>query len=150
MKKIAGLVLIIFTFCWLIAFAARPVEKSAEEWFDQGNQNYSLNQYQQAIEDYTNAIDLKPQFAGAYDSRGNAYQKLNRWDQAIQDYTKAIEINPQYANAYYQRGNTYEQLNQKEKAIESYRLFIKYADPNIRGKDIEAIKERILFLSDGK
>ncbi|MCU4139364.1 MAG: hypothetical protein MW690_001296 [Methanophagales archaeon] len=53
-----------------------------------------LNEYEQAIEDFSKAIELNPNYAGAYYNRGIAYAKLNQHERAIEDYNKAIELNP--------------------------------------------------------
>ena len=49
-----------------------------------------LGQYQRAIEDYNEAIRLKPDYAMAYSNRGIAYSKLGQYQRAIEDYNKAI------------------------------------------------------------
>src|SRR5215204_1440714 len=53
--------------------------------------------YDEAIREYTKAIELNPQFAEAYYNRGIAYSDKKEYDAAIQDYTKAIELNPRFA-----------------------------------------------------
>lgn len=60
-----------------------------------------------AINDYTKAIEINPNYAEAYYSRGKVYDKQRNLPQAISDYTKAIEINPNYADAYDARGFAY-------------------------------------------
>ena len=56
-----------------------------------------------AISDYTKAIEINPLYAHAYNNRGTCYYQhflgillddLGRKEDAIKDYTKAIEINP--------------------------------------------------------
>jgi tetratricopeptide (TPR) repeat protein len=48
----------------------------------------------QAIADYTKAIESNSRYADAYVSRGIVYQAKGDKDRAIADYTKAIEIDP--------------------------------------------------------
>jgi len=57
-----------------------------------------------AIQDFSKAIELSPNYTDAYISRGNAKADFKDYRGAIQDYTKAIELNPNIANAYYHRG----------------------------------------------
>ena len=51
-----------------------------------------FEKYQQAIEDYTSAIKLKPDFFEAYRMRGNIYDKLGNHQQALADYAKHDEL----------------------------------------------------------
>ena len=85
-----------------------------------------------AVEHYTEAIDLNPEFAEAYTNRGNAYAKKSEFDAAIQDYNKAIELNPEYPKAYYNRGVTYADKGEFDTAIQDYNTAIdlnpEYAD----------------------
>jgi tetratricopeptide (TPR) repeat protein len=87
---------------------------------NRGNTYARLNEQERAIEDYSKAIELNPNFADAYNNRGSAYAGLNEHRRAIEDYNKAIELNPNYAKAYYNRGTAYYGLNEHEQAIEDY------------------------------
>jgi len=74
-----------------------------------GNAKYSKGDLDGAIADYTKAIELKPDVAGAYGNRGAAKQIKGDLDGAIADYTKAIELKPDHedlAAAYTARGLT--------------------------------------------
>ena len=62
--------------------------------------------YEQAISDYTRAIELNPDYIEAYNNRGVAYSVHNH-KKAISDYDRAIELNPDYIEAYNNRGNSY-------------------------------------------
>jgi tetratricopeptide (TPR) repeat protein len=95
-------------------------ELAAYVYNNRANAYYELAQYQQAIADYDQAIDLNPAYAKAYNNRANAYYELAQYQQAIADYDQAIDLNPSYAEAYNNRGNAYADLGQYEQAIESY------------------------------
>jgi tetratricopeptide (TPR) repeat protein len=106
--------------------------REAEEERQRQQVYYDKRNYDQAIEDYSKAIELNPQYADAYSNRGNAYYDKRNYDQAIEDYSKAIELNPQYAIAYYNRGNAYYNKRNYDQAIEDYSKAIElnpqYAD----------------------
>ena len=79
-----------------------------------------LGQYQLAIEDYNEAIPLKPDLAETYNRRGNVYDKLGQYQSAIEDYNEAIRLKPDLVGAYNNRGNLYDKLGQYQLAIEDY------------------------------
>ena len=69
---------------------------------------YNLGQYQRAIEDYSAAIRLKPDYALAYYNRGCVYIKNpDQYKQAIEDFNKAIHLKPDYVEAYNNLGGIY-------------------------------------------
>ncbi|MEL6526262.1 MAG: tetratricopeptide repeat protein, partial [Chloroflexota bacterium] len=78
-------------------------ELTAEEWFNRGYENEKTNT-QDAERFYTKAIELKPDYANAYNNRGVVREAQGDESGAIADYTKAISLKPDYAMAYYNRG----------------------------------------------
>ena len=99
----------------------RSATKTASDYFDRGNVKYYLEDYQGAIEDYTQAIRLKPDLAEAYYNRGLAKSDLGDKQGAIADFNEAIRLKPDYANAYNNRGLAKSDLGDKQGAIEDYR-----------------------------
>ena len=63
---------------------------------NRGNAFAKLGWKEEAIKDYTKAIELNPEYALAYNNRGKALEDLGERAEAIKDYTKAIELDPQY------------------------------------------------------
>jgi tetratricopeptide (TPR) repeat protein len=84
-----------------------------------------LGDTKKAIEDYTSAINLKPNFAYAYNNRGNAYLDLGDAKKAIADYNRAIAIDPKYALAYKNRGDAYLKLGEKAAAKKDFQTAAK-------------------------
>lgn len=70
--------------------------------------NNRLNQnFDQSINDSTEAILLKPNYSEAYFSRGVAYSLKHEHAKAISDLNEAIRLNPKVSNYYQARGMTY-------------------------------------------
>lgn len=62
----------------------------AEAYYNRGNTHATLNEYDRAIADYTQAITIDPNLVQAYNKRGLTYHKLGRYEEALADYTQAI------------------------------------------------------------
>ncbi len=98
---------------------------SAETYFTWGNTKYHLGDYKGAITDYTQAIHLKPDSAGAYLNRGLAKDDLGQHLAAIADYDILIRLKPDDADAYNNRGNSKYKLGQHFAAIADYDIAIR-------------------------
>ncbi len=78
-----------------------------DAFFNRGNANFSLKNYKYAIEDYNEAIRLKPDFAEAFGVRGIAKAELGQYADAIKDYDEAIRLKPDFAEAFVNRSTAY-------------------------------------------
>ena len=76
-------------------------------YYNLGLDEYRSRHYDQAVADYTRALQINPNYAGAYYGRGVAYRHLAKYPEAIADYTHALQINPKFAYAYYSRATVY-------------------------------------------
>jgi tetratricopeptide (TPR) repeat protein len=63
-------------------------------------------QYDEAIDEFTKAIDANVKDPGGYINRGIANRASGRFEDAIADFTKAINAAPDDEIAYRERGNT--------------------------------------------
>ena len=77
------------------------MSKKAIKLFKQGNIHLTKNEFDRAIEAYTQAIALNPDFAEAFNHRGMAYGNKGEFDRAIPDFNQAIALNPKNANALF-------------------------------------------------
>jgi tetratricopeptide (TPR) repeat protein len=55
---------------------------------------YDLGKYEQAIQDFSKAIEVAPGLETLYFNRGSVYYHLGKYTQVIQDSSKAIELTP--------------------------------------------------------
>ncbi len=99
----------------------RKIESEAAIHLFKGVAYVLKGKYDEAISDFTKAIEINPKFADAYFSRGAAFGIKCQHDQAISDYNKAIEINPKYAKAYNNRGIIHINKGNKEKACSDWK-----------------------------
>src|SRR4030042_3305654 len=80
---------------------------TAAEYIERGNVVFDKGKYDEAIREYSKAIELDPDNAVAWNNRGLAYLYKEQYDLAIADYVKAIELDPWSVMAYAGRGNAY-------------------------------------------
>lgn len=83
-----------------------------------GGCEYNLNNYVSALEYYSEAIELKPDYAEAIRNRGSTYASILEYDKALKDYSAAIKLVPNESDAFKFRGYVYLKLNNREKACE--------------------------------
>lgn len=83
---------------------------------------FAENNYEKAIELYTEAMMLNPTAALLYAKRGQVYLQLKKPNACIRDCNRAIELNPDSAAAHKFRGRAYQLLGKFEKAATDLRL----------------------------
>ncbi|XP_012470772.1 serine/threonine-protein phosphatase 5 isoform X2 [Gossypium raimondii] len=101
----------------------------AEEIKVQANEAFKANKYGQAIDLYTQAIELNSQNAVYWANRAFAHTKLEEYGSAIQDATKAIEVDPKYSKGYYRRGAAYLAMGKFKEALKDFQQ-VKKICPN--------------------
>ena len=85
-----------------------PEEPHDAAGFNEMGNRYSRNGvYEQAIENYSKAIELEETFAEAYFNRGVSNYELGLYQEAIADLTRAIDLNPTDDNYYGRRALAY-------------------------------------------
>lgn len=89
----------------------------AEAEFYLGVGLHGENQPSAAIEHYSAAIRLKPEFAEAYFNRAIAKADLGMFSEAIEDYDRAIESRPKFVKAYVNRGHIKTRLGRLKEAV---------------------------------
>jgi tetratricopeptide (TPR) repeat protein len=109
----------------LFLFLSPVYAQSVVDYVQIGNSSYAKGKYDQAIEAYTKAIDIDPDFAKAYDNRGAAYAQEGNLSSAISDFTMAIANNPNDAEAYNNRGRAYAKLGDYVPAVSDFTKAIK-------------------------
>jgi tetratricopeptide (TPR) repeat protein len=77
---------------------------------------HKLGQHDRAIQDFDEAIRLKPDDAYAFYFRGSDYFALDQYARAIQDYDEAIRLKPDYAYGFYSRGLAEKMMGNTEAA----------------------------------
>jgi tetratricopeptide (TPR) repeat protein len=82
-----------------------------------------------AIDYLTKAINERPDYADAYESRAVAYSFIGQYQLAIEDYNKSINLKPA-SKLFRKRAEAYSSLGRYENAIEDYTLVISLEPDN--------------------
>jgi tetratricopeptide (TPR) repeat protein len=130
---------------------------------------WSIGDYNKAIKFYNRAIQLKPDYAAAFNNRAMLFYQSGFFDDendkakektkinirnAVADLTEAIKIRPFDAVYYLNRGVFHSRLGEHKEAIEDFSNAIKYASDalrdrlytevlilNLRGKEYTELKD---------
>jgi tetratricopeptide (TPR) repeat protein len=102
---------------WSFAGCAAAHNAEAREHFSRGLDYRAQRQSDLAIEEFTKAIELDPQYELAYYNRGLAYYFEGDLARSLADLDKAIEIDPNNAYWHFDRGFIYLEFGDTEKGI---------------------------------
>ena len=72
----------------------------ADEYLWRGNSFEKLGQHQEAIADYTRAIEVYPDYFDSYYNRAEVYSIIGKNNESLNDLNKAIEIDIYSSDAY--------------------------------------------------
>lgn len=93
-----------------------PTE-AEEQHLHNGIAYLEQGRFDEAISEFTAALETYPRYPDAYCNRGGAYGMLGQWDKAISDLSKAIELAPNWALPYSNRGWVYISVGEIERGI---------------------------------
>ncbi|KMQ59479.1 hypothetical protein ACM46_20535 [Chryseobacterium angstadtii] len=98
--------------------------QTATEYFDSGKSKQGNNDFEEAIKDYSKAIEMDPTFAEVYYVRASLLFDNDRYKEAITDLNKAISLKPNpielYMAALILRGKTHLAINNKKMACHDF------------------------------
>ncbi|XP_059642648.1 protein SGT1 homolog isoform X2 [Cornus florida] len=125
-----------------------PAEKAKEAFVD--------DNFQLAVDLYTQAINLNPKNADLFADRAQANIKLNYFTEAVGDANKAIELDPSMAKAYLRKGTaclSLEEYHTAKAALETgvslaqndsrFTKLIKECDQRIAGRGTRPLTSNI-------
>jgi tetratricopeptide (TPR) repeat protein len=81
--------------------------------------------YDESIAHHDRAIQLRPDYAAAYNNRGAALRAAGRLDEAVASYRKALELDPAFVSASYNLANAQLELGMASDSAASFRQALK-------------------------
>ena len=115
-----------------LALVREDVEPSvvAEACLTYGELLFDLTREQEALEQFTRSIELKPS-ARAYFQVGRTYLYLGELDKALANFEKGIEVDPGYPGSYFGKSGVYEMREQRTELRTSYEELLQRDPGNV-------------------
>ncbi len=114
---------------------------NSTELYKQANTLYELQRYQDALARYEKAVNIRPEYAQAWNGQAKTLYELKEYKEALAAYDKAIQIEPDYLPAWSGRGFTLNKLQRYQEAIASFdkALQLENQDPEVWNAKGEAL-----------
>ena len=74
--------------------------RSAEERKEEGNQLYKAKKYVEALQKYTQAIELCPENPAYYGNRAACHMMLSQYNKALDDAKTAVGLDANFVKGY--------------------------------------------------
>jgi serine/threonine-protein phosphatase 5 len=111
-------------------------QQQAEALKSEANEFFKQEKFQQAVDKYTEALELNPKKAVYHANRSIANLKLENFGYALSDAAKSIECDKNYLKAYYRRAAAHMALGKYKIALKDYERVFK-----VRPTDADAKKK---------
>lgn len=104
----------------------------ALSYYNRGLGYDSLGAYQEAIRDFSKAIEINHNHSAAYNNRGVDYGVIGNYQLALKDFEKVIELDPKNVTVYNNRGNVYYSMGNYSQAVEDYKKAVEFDPKNAK------------------
>ncbi len=120
------------------------VTNEAKFYARRGFAYFQLRDWGKAIQNFSNAIDLKKEVPSTYFLRARAYEETGNLKEALSDYDLGIKFDPGKIDVYVNKGLIQEYLGKYEEAKKTYLAAYAIDNKNeIVNNCINAINEKI-------
>ena len=106
---------------WML-WSTHPTDQKLTSLLDEGSRLVQDQQYNRAIDVFTEAIELDPTWAEAWNKRATVYYIVGEFQKSQDDIDKVLELEKRHFGALAGQGLVNIQLRNYEKAIKSYQM----------------------------
>ncbi|HET9921700.1 MAG TPA: toll/interleukin-1 receptor domain-containing protein [Ktedonobacteraceae bacterium] len=111
---------------WLPLPGKAPVvEKTKEQWIDEGDNLYNQNRYQDALNAYEQALRLDDKLTLAHYGKATCLYAMKNLTAALTAYERAIQLNPSYDRPYLGKGRVLLDMQRYPDALAAFDEFIR-------------------------
>jgi len=136
MKKNFALTQLLLILCSVFLFG-----QNAKQYYKAGKDFVATKNYKDAVEQFTKAIEMDPDYAIAYIERADAFEKINEYKNAADDYSRAIVFEQKDPQIFYGAARINYKLGKYEEAKE----FIEKSLA-LKSKYLEALQLKVKIL----
>ena len=88
--------------------------------------------YEEALEDYTKALEIEPTHFKSYFNRAFCFDILGSYKKSLEDYFECLKLKPDNVRTLHHIGSVYEKISTNKALKNSVRFFLKALkiDPN--------------------
>lgn len=103
------------------------LQHDGKKWKSLHNRGVSLGlhgKYDQALKDFDQVVELKPDFASAWYNRAEVRATIGRYEEAVADYTKGLELTPGDLGMLIGRGTARYRLKKYEESLADFQAVL--------------------------
>jgi tetratricopeptide (TPR) repeat protein len=141
--------LMVVSFLLLCLIPALAGAQDVQKYVNDGIANSQKGRYDQALQDFNQALQLKPKDPALITFRGITYYAKGNNAKAIEDFDAALAIDPKFGRAYYQRGMVYDNMEKYDKAVADLKT-AKRLGYSVDPVFIETLEKKAQKLSEGQ
>jgi len=119
----------------------------ADAYFQKGVTYINRGHFQEAIEEFNQALKVDSEYVDAYCGIGIAYLNQKKYREAIEAFEKVIALDPEKAIAYYLLGMAYEEIMRYGEAIAAWEKFLALRP---EGRHAERVRKHMKRLEEFK
>jgi Flp pilus assembly protein TadD len=93
-----------------------PVTSPAEAEYDKGIRAKRAKEWSVAAASFQKAVDLKPDYAEAWNELGYALRNMGKYPESVKAYDEALRLKPRFPEALEYLGEAYVKMGQLEDA----------------------------------
>ncbi|KAI9790566.1 MAG: Hsp90 cochaperone [Piccolia ochrophora] len=115
----------------------------------EGNKAFAEKNFQEAIDKFSQAIELDPTNHVLFSNRSGAYASLKDYNHALEDASKTTELKPDFIKGWTRKGGALQGIRDNASALEAYEHALKLDPENAQAKSGSASIKRQLENESG-
>jgi tetratricopeptide (TPR) repeat protein len=115
--------------------------QNAKQFLKTGDEFLKVNKFEDAIQQYSKALEIESDLTKAYTQRAFSYSQLSRFKEAAEDYDRASVFIPKDETNFYNAADMYYRIDNNQSSLERLNKSLE-----INNRFIEAFQLKVLVL----